>query len=280
MKIKLITDSGCDLDPALTDAWNVTVIPIPVHFSEQSYHDRRDLTPGDFFQLLEETGEMPTTSQITPATFADVFTGQLQEYDQLIYIAFSSRLSGIYQSAVLTRQNMEESERITVIDSKSASVGQGLIIKRAAELLLDGATKEEVVATVEDMVNRIEHIFAVGSLEMLKRGGRISSTKAILGNIMNIKPILHVVDGEILPLDKVRGNKKVIDFFLQVLKERGKDLTEQTIGINYATNPEMAKKIEDAIREEYGCTDFLPSEVGAAIGAHAGPNTVGVFFLG
>lgn len=279
MSIKIITDSGCDLDPEVTDIWDVAVIPIPVHFNEKTYLDRKNLFPDEFYRLLENSDTIATTSQITPATFTEEFQKYLKEYDRIIYIAFSSKLSGIYQSALLTKQKIDEEDRITVIDSKSASVGQGLIVKRAVEMLTAGASAEEIIAEINDMVARIQHIFAVGSLEMLKRGGRISSTKALLGNILNIKPILHIVDGEILPLDKVRGTRKVINFFIQAMEERGRNLSSQTIGINYATNPELAEKLKEAITEKFGINDFLISEIGAAIGSHAGPNTLAVFFL-
>ena len=125
----------------------------------------------------------------------------------------------------------------------------------------------------------MEHIFAVGSLDMLKRGGRISAGKAFIANVLNIKPILHFQDGKIIPLDKVRGKKRMMDYLIQIMDERADNIEDQLIGINHSANRKLAESLKDKIEKKYNVKEFLISEIGAAIGSHVGHNTVSVFFL-
>ncbi|HHV16616.1 MAG TPA: DegV family protein, partial [Gelria sp.] len=197
---------------------------------------------------------------------------------EIIYIAFSSGLSGTYQSACIAR-DMVNPERITVIDSESASVGYGLTVIRAIQDIAAGKSKEEVIAGIKDNIERIQHIFIVGNFEMLKRGGRISATSAALGNLLNIKLIAHFIDGKIHPLEKAHGIKKAKKRLLEVMEERGYRLSEQLIGINYSNDLEGALEIKKLIENKFGCQEFVISEIGAAIGSHVGAGTYSVFFL-
>jgi DegV family protein with EDD domain len=198
--------------------------------------------------------------------------------DDIIYIAFSSGLSGTYQSACIAR-DMVNPERITVIDSESASVGYGLTVIKAAHDIAAGKSKQEVIAGIKDNIERIQHIFIVGNFEMLKRGGRISAASAALGNLLNIKLIAHFIDGSIHPLEKAHGIKKAKKRLLEVMEDRGYQLSEQLIGINYSNDLEGALEIKKLIEDKFGCQEFVISEIGAAIGSHVGAGTYSVFFL-
>lgn len=278
-KIRLYADNACDLDTDFLEQLQVKMFYMPVTIKDKTYRDRLSISPPEFYRLIAEDGVVPRTAQITPVEFQEEFERVMADGDdELIYIAFSSGLSGTYQSACIAR-DMVNPQRITVIDSRSASVGYGLTVIRAAHDIAAGKSKEEVIAGIEDSIARIQHIFIVGHFDMLKRGGRISATSAALGNLLNIKLIAHFIDGKIHPLEKSHGIKKAKKRLLEIMEERGYQLSEQLIGINHSNDPEGALEIKQLIEEKFGCHRFVISEIGAAIGAHVGSGTYSVFFL-
>lgn len=277
--IRIYADNACDLDQGVLDQLGVKLFYMPVTIKDKTYQDRLTIQPPEFYRLIEEPGVIPTTAQITPAQFEAEFRRIIQETDDdIIYIAFSSGLSGTYQSACIAR-DMVDAQRITVIDSKSASVGYGLSVIRAGRAAAKGLSKQEIIAETEDNIRRIQHIFIVGNFDMLKRGGRVSATSAAVGSLLNIKLILHFVDGRIVPLEKVHGLKKARKRMLEIMEERGFDLKEQLIGLNHSADYEGALEMKQLIEEKFGCRDFVISEIGAAIGSHVGAGTYSVFFL-
>ncbi|NLW92727.1 MAG: DegV family protein [Syntrophomonadaceae bacterium] len=277
--IRLYADSACDLDRSFLKEMGVGIFCLTTTINEQTYRDRLDIEPPEFYRMIARPGVLPITSQANVAEFEEEFRRVIAESDDdIIYIAFSSGLSGTYQSACIARDSID-SGRITVIDSLSASVGYGLTVIRAAKAIAAGMSKDEVIAEITDNMSRMQHIFIVGSFEMLKRGGRVSATAAAIGNLLNIKMICHFVDGKIVPLEKVHGLKKAKKRLLELMAERGSDLRNQTIGISYSYDLEGALEIKRLIEEEFGCRDFVVSEVGAVIGSHVGAGTYSVFFL-
>ena len=279
-KILLYADNACDLDRELIEELGVKLFYISTTINDQTYYDRLDLEPGEFYKMISQPGVVPTTAQIPPGVFQEEFEKALADNDdELIYIAFSSGLSGTYQSACLAR-DMVDPKRITVIDSLSASVGYGLTVVRAARARAAGKGKEEIISEIQDNIAHIQHIFIVGNFEMLKRGGRISAAAATLGNLLSIKLICHFVDGKIHPLEKVHGEKKAKRRLLEIMAERGQGLSEQLIGINHSNDYKGALEIKHLIEERFGCREFVVSEIGAVIGSHVGAGTYSVFFLG
>ncbi len=278
-RIQIYADNGCDLEHSLLQEYGIKLFYMPVMINGESYLDRLTISPETFYKMLEQPGVIPTTAQITPAEFQAEFSQALQDNDDhVIYIAFSSGLSGTYQSACLAR-DMVNPERITVIDSRSASVGYGLTVLRAARAVAAGKELGEVIAEIEDNIRRIQHLFIVGNFEMLKRGGRVNAAAAAIGNLLNIKLILHFVDGKIVPLEKVHGLKKAKKRMLELMQERGYNLSEQLIGLNHANDLEGALEMRRLVEEHFKCRDFVISEIGATIGAHVGAGTYSVFFL-
>ncbi len=278
-QIRIYADNACDLDKEMIESLEVKLFYLTVTIHDVIYHDRLDLSPGDFYKMIAEPGVMPTTSQVALGDFQQEFQRVIDETeDEIIYVAFSSGLSGTYQAACLARDEID-AKRITVIDTKSASVGYGLTVIRAARAASQGMSKEQIIAEIEDNIRRMQHIFVVGSFEMLKRGGRVSSTAAALGNLLNIKLLLHFVDGKIVPLEKTHGLKKAKRRLLELMEARGADLPAQTIGICYSVDYEGALEIKELIAKRFGCENFVISEVGAVIGSHVGAGTYSVFFL-
>jgi len=278
-QIRLYADNACDLDLELLEQIQVKMFFMPVTVKDKTYRDRLTISPGEFYRLIAEPGVLPMTAQITPVEFQKEFEQVMKESDDdIIYIAFSSGLSGTYQSACIARDTVNP-ERISIIDSQSASVGYGLTVIKAAHDIAAGKSKQEVIAGIIDNIERIQHIFIVGNFEMLKRGGRIGATSAALGNLLNIKLIAHFIDGSIHPLEKAHGIKKAKKRLLEVMEERGYQLSEQLIGINHSNDLEGALEIKKLIEDKFGCKEFVISEIGAAIGSHVGAGTYSVFFL-
>ncbi|MFP4198250.1 MAG: DegV family protein [Halanaerobium sp.] len=279
-KVKIITDSCSDLPAEVVNSYDIDFLNIEVNINNRIYYDRADLQPADFYQLIKEQGEVPRTSRITPAKFKEVYQKNLLEYDQILVIAFSSKLSGILESAVLAKRELEPSEvqRITIIDSKAASVGQGLLVYQAAKWLQEGKEVETVVEKLMEDASRLEHIFAVGDLEMLKRGGRISRTKAVMADVLNIKPILHIQDGEILAHDIVRGKKRMISYLIKEIEKKADQPENQILALTYSQNKKYALKLKEEIETKFKPQEVFISEIGAAVGSHAGPGTLAVVF--
>lgn len=278
VNIKIFTDSSSDFDLEYLRELDVEMIPLTSHFDDESYKDRIDISPDSFYDKLNTYKGAPKTSQVSPATFMEAFKPWVEKGYRIISINLSSKLSGTYQSACLARETLN-ADMIEVIDSKSASVGMGLIVREAALMVKAERSYDEIVEKIMYMRSRMEHVFAVGSLEMLKRGGRLSGTQALVGTLLNIKPILQFNDGQIIPYEKVRGQKAVIKILIDTMKERGHDIENQTIGLCYSVDLDICNKLKEEISTEFGIKNFVISEIGAVVGSHVGAGTIGVFFL-
>jgi DegV family protein with EDD domain len=275
-RVRIVTDLGCDLPKEIIEEKGIERLGMGVEIGGQMYNGL-DLDYHEFYKKMRE-GEVARTSQVLYKDMVEVIDKIKKQGEIPYYIVFSSKLSGTFQTANLVKEDLNDPE-LFLIDSKGASVGQGLIVLEAAEMAEKGATPEEITERLNFIIPRMEHIFAVDDLVYLKRGGRISSMQAIVGGMLKIKPILHFVDGEIHQFDKVRSKKQVISRMLEIMEERGVDISSQRIGLNHADNLELAEDIKAAIAEKYGVKDFVLAEISPVIGAHSGPGTVSVFFL-
>jgi DegV family protein with EDD domain len=281
MAIRLFTDSGCDLPLSFYQEHSVTLIPLIVQLNNKEYEDLISIEPKTVYDAIRN-GASPSTSQPSPELFMKLFTELAQSGDSGIYIAFSSQLSGTYQTAVMIRDQVKEnfpSLDLTIIDSKCASIGQGLAVMEAAKMIESGASKEAIVEEITFRCRHMEHLFTVEDLEFLARGGRLSRTSAFLGGLLNIKPLLDVEDGKLVPLEKIRGRKKLFKRLLDLMEERGVDLPSQTIGISHGDDEQTALELKQMIEDRFGCRHFMINTIGAVIGSHAGPGTIALFFL-
>ncbi|MEJ9237178.1 DegV family protein, partial [Bacillus cereus] len=227
-------------------------------------------------------GAVYRTSLPSLETFQEKFVSYAKEGNPCIYLAFSSELSGTYQSSVVIKEEVKETYAdldLEIIDTKCASLGQGLVVLEAAKMAKDGASKEDILNRVAFLMNHMEHIFTVADLQYLVRGGRLSKVAGFIGGLLNIKPILNVEEGKLVPLEKVRGKKKVLSRIVDIMEERGKDLKGQTIGITHGDDLETAEALKLLITERFGCEVFIVNTIGAAIGAHTGPGVITLFFL-
>ncbi|ASL65602.1 DegV family protein [Bacillus sp. 22475] len=282
MGVKIITDSAADLPVELLQAYDIDLIPLRVYDeAETEYLDGVTLESVTLLQKMRE-GAVYRTSLPSLETFQEKFVSYAKEGNPCIYLAFSSELSGTYQSSVVIKEEVKETYAdldLEIIDTKCASLGQGLVVLEAAKMAKDGASKEEILNRVAFLMNHMEHIFTVADLQYLVRGGRLSKVAGFIGGLLNIKPILNVEEGKLVPLEKVRGKKKVLSRIVDIMEERGKDLKGQTIGMTHGDDLETAEALKALITERFGCEVFIVNTIGAAIGAHTGPGVITLFFL-
>ncbi|TXR95125.1 DegV family protein [Bacillus sp. SH7-1] len=282
MGVKIITDSAADLPVELLQAYDIDLIPLRVYDeAETEYLDGVTLESVTLLQKMRE-GAVYRTSLPSLETFQEKFVSYAKEGNPCIYLAFSSELSGTYQSSVVIKEEVKETYAdldLEIIDTKCASLGQGLVVLEAAKMAKDGASKEDILNHVAFLMNHMEHIFTVADLQYLVRGGRLSKVAGFIGGLLNIKPILNVEEGKLVPLEKVRGKKKVLSRIVDIMEERGKELKGQTIGMTHGDDLETAEALKSLITERFGCEVFIVNTIGAAIGAHTGPGVITLFFL-
>ncbi|MCC2544280.1 DegV family protein [Bacillus thuringiensis] len=282
MGVKIITDSAADLPVELLQAYDIDLIPLRVYDEvETEYIDGVTLESVTLLQKMRE-GAVYKTSLPSLETFQEKFVSYAKEGNPCIYLAFSSELSGTYQSSVVIKEEVKETYAdldLEIIDTKCASLGQGLVVLEAAKMAKNGASKEDILKRVAFLMNHMEHIFTVADLQYLVRGGRLSKVAGFIGGLLNIKPILNVEEGKLVPLEKVRGKKKVLSRIVDIMEERGKYLKGQTIAMTHGDDLETAEALKALITERFGCEVFIVNTIGAAIGAHTGPGVITLFFL-
>ena len=284
-KIIICTDSCCDLPISFVEQNNIQVMHLRVNIKGKDIPDDLgvSISHKNFYSLIRE-GEMPTTSQANVSNFEESFRKFVKEGYSIIYIGFSSVLSGCVNSARLAKEVVMEEIKdadITIIDSKSASMGLGLIVYYATNMLNEGKNKEEIISWIEENKLKVNHWFTVDDLNHLKRGGRVSSTVAIVGTMLSIKPVMHVDnEGRLIPISKVKGRKKSIKSLQEKLKERIVNPEQQVIFISHGDCLEDAEHLREIILEEVNVKDVIINNVGPAVGSHSGPGTVALFFMG
>ena len=277
MKIKIITDSMGDIPQKIADGLNIRIVPLSVNFGDKTYIDGIDISSKRFFEMLAVSSVMPTTSQVTPATFHQVFEEELKNFDKIIVINGSSKLSGTYNSATMAAQEFDGDE-IVVIDSTLITFAQGYLVIKAAKMVKKGIDFEEIIKEVEFSKQRIRCLFAVDTLKYLLKGGRLSKMQAVAGSILNVKPILTIINGELKTIEKVRGMKKALAFIEDFPESRGVKLEGKVIGINHASSKDAANKLEKDMKTRYKVKEVLRAEVGSVIGTHSGPGCVAMYF--
>ncbi|MCQ6274345.1 DegV family protein [Bacillus sp. V3B] len=281
MPVKILTDSASDLPLHFYEDNHVTLFPLKVHLIDQEYEDLLTIEPKTIYETIRN-GHVPKTSQVSPLAFEKIFTGMAQNHEEGIYIAFSSQLSGTYQTAVMIREQVKEEYpdfNLTIIDTRCASLGYGLIVMDSVRLANEGASFEQIVNRAEFLAAHTEHLFTVDDLEYLAKGGRVSKASAFLGGLLNIKPLLNVEDGKLVPIEKVRGKKKVLSRIIEIMSERGIDFEQQTVGISHADAEQTALDMKKRFENELHAKEVVITDIGAVIGSHTGPGTIAIFFL-
>jgi DegV family protein with EDD domain len=275
----IVLDSTADFPDAQQHHANWRVVPLYVNFGTESYKDGVDLTAHEFYERLRTSPELPTTSQPTPGDFLAVYEELTQRYERILSLHIASNLSGTFQSAG-TAATQLGGDSVRTIDSESASVAISMLALAIQRRLDRGTTDEEIDALVVRYLAEHGLLFTVETLEFLARGGRIGRAKAFAGQLMNVKPILSISDGEVLPVKRVRGNRKAFQEFVDALQSQTEDSTSLRIGIAHADAPGRMTELEKMVRDLRPNAQIeIETSLGAVIGAHAGPGTVGFFWF-
>lgn len=275
----IVTESTADIPAELIAKYDIRIIPLRLFFGEQSYADGVDITSAEFYSKLSASAQLPTTSQPSPADYTAMYEKLTAEYpgSPIVSIHLSSGLSGTYQSATIGRSMLDDHSHITVIDSKSASYGYGLAVVHAARLAQQGKSVAEIEAGVAHILSRRELYFMVDDLEYLRKGGRIGRASAVLGTLLNVKPILSIDEnGVIYPVEKVRGQKKAMTRIVEMMRQH-LNVRKINLALGHTANRESCEPLLQMIREHYEIGELVFSEVGPVIGTHAGPGTIAMF---
>tara|TARA_Y100000590_G_scaffold468604_1_gene652029 strand:+ start:17208 stop:18056 length:849 start_codon:yes stop_codon:yes gene_type:complete len=273
--IKIITDSTSDLPKEIADELGITVIPLNVHFGEEVYKDGVDIFPDKFYPRLENSSELPKTSQPSIGDFINIYKPYLDNGDQIISIHVSSKLSGTFNSATQAKSQLDNTNSISIIDTNSVSMGVGLISIYAAKLIKEkDISLADATKIITDVINKTETFALVETLEFLQKGGRISKTKELIGNLLKVRPILKSENGIIVQVGRERSRNKGIAY----LEEAAKNSSPlKYLSIMYSTTPEEAQVLADKLRSK----DVIPiiAQLGPVIGTYAGPQALAIALI-
>lgn len=282
----IITETTADLTPEQIEEYRLEIFPMSFDIGEKQYMhypDAREMSMKEFYAKLR-SGEVSKTAQINLTILENEFRKYTDRGLDVLYIAFSSALSGTYNTATMVAKNINDENKeakVRVVDSRSASMGEGLLAYYACENRKNSMSLEDNANDIEQRRDKLCHWFCVDDLNHLKRGGRVSSTAAIFGTMLGIKPVLHIdLQGRLIPVDKIRGRKQSIMELLKRMKENGEHIDNQTIFISHGDCEEDAKYLEDLIREQFNPRDIKINYIGPIIGTHSGPGTIALFFIG
>ncbi len=282
----ILTDSCADLTAELVEQLDVQVLPLSYDMEGKivyNYPDNREMDPHEFYDLLR-AGKMATTSAVNVAQFTEAIEPHLQEGKDVLVLAFSSGLSTTYNSAVIAADDLKEKypeRKVYVVDTLCASLGQGMLVYLAAQERAKGKSIDEVYQWAEDNKMSVCHQFTVNDLFHLKRGGRVSAATAVVGTMLAIKPVLHVDnEGHLINIAKARGRAASIKALADKMEQTVIRPEEQVIFISHGDCLEEAQKLADMVKERFGVKEVIMNYVGPVIGAHSGPGTVALFYMG
>ena len=283
----IMTDTTADLPESYIQEHQLAILSLSYTIEGTTYDRENPLDVREFYAKMR-AGSMPTTSQVNPEQAKEAFKACLDQGNDVLYIAFSSGLSGTCGSGMVAAEEIRESgeypdRKLIVIDSLSASLGEGLLVHKAVQLKEAGKSMEEVADWVEKNKLHLCHNFTVDDLFHLHRGGRVSKATAVLGTMINIKPVLHVDDeGHLIAIGKVRGRKKCLAALVDRMADQIKGYEDQNseVFISHGDCQEDAEYVQKLVQERFGVDKFIINHVGPTIGAHSGPGTVALFFMG
>ena len=281
----IVTDSSCDLPASLAEKLGIRVVPLSVFVEGKQYYnylDGRDIAFEDFYQQMGQ-GKLVTTSAVNVELFKTIMESELLTGHDVLYIGFSSGLSGTYNAGRMAAAELQEeypNSTILTVDSLCASLGQGMLVYQAALQKAGGKSIEEVRDFCEETKLKVCHWFTVDDLHQLKRGGRISSATALIGTMLNIKPVLHVDnEGKLISMSKARGRNGAIQALVDQMEKAAIEPEKQTIFISHGNCYDEAKRLAELVHERFGCKSVI-NFVGPTIAAHSGQGTLALFFIG
>jgi DegV family protein with EDD domain len=275
----VVLDSTADFPEATQRFPNFRVVPLYVRFGDESFEDYVDITPDRFYERLQSAAELPTTSQPTPGDFLATYQALAPHYEHILSLQISSTLSGTFGSAQAASE-MLGGGKVRVIDTRTVSASIALLALGVQRRLERGTTDEEIDAFVDRYRRDHMLLFTVSTLDYLAKGGRIGRAAALAGNLLNVKPILTIRDGEVVPLKRVRGNAKAFAEFRALFESTSTDSPALKVGIAHAAAPERLEALRKLVKHVRPQAEIeIATTLGAVVGTHAGPGTVGFFWF-
>ena len=280
----ILTDSACDISKEILDSWDVRFVSLTFKFTDSDIEYQNLDMPVEKFYAEMRAGRVAKTAAINVDTFIDLFEKELEQGNDILHIGFSSGLSSTYNAARMAGEQLKEKypdRKIITVDSLAASAGQGLLVYLTVQKKNEGASIEETAEYAKNLIPHICHWFTVDDLVYMRRGGRVSATAAFFGNALGIKPVMHVDDeGHLVPVAKVRGRKTSISTMADMYTDLAEDLTGGTVFISHGDCIKDAELLAKMLKDKHGVDVQIITSVGTVIGAHSGPGTLALFFVG
>ncbi|MBI4788646.1 MAG: DegV family protein [Chloroflexi bacterium] len=273
--VKILTDSLADIPPQVAQALDITSVPCIVRFGETEYRDRVDIFPTEFYQRLSTAATLPTTSQPATGVFEDIYRRLAQESDQILAIHTISSLSGVFNASRLAAENIPN-VHIELIDSQQVTMSLGWLVILAARAAQQGARLPEIRAVVEAAMPRAHVLGMLNTLEYAQRGGRLGKGAALVGTLLNVKPLISIVNGEVVPVENVRTQKRALERLIEIVLGSG---PIQELSVIHSAAPELAEKVKQQLAATFPEDQILMSETGPVLGTHVGPGAVGIAWL-
>jgi DegV family protein with EDD domain len=274
-KVAILTDSTAYLPTEIIDRYQIQTIPLSVIWDGETFLDGIEITPGQFYDRLEKSTTLPSTSQPPVGEFKKIFSSLLESGKDVLAILISAGVSGTVNSAIQAQSELDSS-RIVVIDSKTAAMATGLHVLAAARKAAEGGTLEEVTQVAKKAQGHTDVVFVVDTLEFLHKGGRIGGAKRFLGTMLNIKPILEMSEGKIEAVEQVRTQKRALDRMAELIKEKAAGEEPLRMAVFHSNVPELALKLKDETQALFSPEEIYISELSPAIGTHVGPGTLAI----
>ncbi|MCL2204423.1 MAG: DegV family protein [Defluviitaleaceae bacterium] len=282
----IITDSTTDLPQSKADEWGIEIIPFIFNLDGKEYFnylDWRELSVKNFYNALRE-GKTGSTTQVNQFRYMEIWEPHLKAGKDVFYMCLSSQLSKSYDQSLLAAEELRgkyPERKIVTIDTKGASLGMGLLAYYAAKARDEGKSIQELTTHIEKIVPIMQHWVMADDLHHLRRGGRVSGAAAFMGTMLNIKPIIHMTkDGKLTPMTKMRGRNKALEYLLEQMTFHEMSPKDQPVYISHSDAPDMAEQLKNMIIAKHGQREFVINEIGPVIGAHTGPGTIALFFIG
>jgi fatty acid kinase fatty acid binding subunit len=273
--VRIVTDSTADLTKEQQQAAGITVVPLNVHFGDQVFRDHVDLTADEFFRRLKASAQLPRTSQPSVGLFEEAYRTLRENGDEIVSVHLSSKVSGTYNSALMAAKGVDE-QVIEVVDSLSTSMALGFMALEGARLARAGRDRATIAERLRALVPKARVICVVDTLTYLERGGRIGKARALLGSLLNVKPILQLKDGEVVPIGRARGRPQALTKLVELLERDGH---VSQLAIMHGAAQADAEQLRERVAASYPGLDILLTEIGAVLGTHTGPGVIGFTYL-
>ena len=275
-KVAIVTDGACSISPVEGLNYGVHVAPVYVNFGDKTYQAGVNLDNNQFYSLLRSSKQLPSTSQPTTRDFINIYEKVADEVDAIITVVISHHMSATLESALAAKEQFTRVP-VYVVDSLSVSLGLGMIAIEAARAANEGQSAEQVLKHIENVQSKLQVIFTVATLEYLHKGGRIGGATALLGSVLDIKPVLYIKDGRIEPLERQRTKKQAVERLIQIM-EAQVGSSRVHVSVLHCDIPQEAQEFAERIKSKFDCSEIMVQDAGPVIGVHAGPGTLGLIY--